>query len=263
MTLGQIELHREPDEELDPIDWAYASAQAHNLTLRELADLKAKLDGEQGTLDKLNAQLDDFIKAKNETETAMLQQFMTLLNEKKRKIRDQSRLLAGAKADSATGKHRAAHIEHQSNTTLVSAVQSAREETKTRRAGPSRPSKRKAPAKTPAAKEDDYSDEAQMEIDQSKAEEQDDESGPEAATPDRSADEETEDEGNSPLLASQPTEKVVATEREASTTRATRSATREPPPRRELPFGRHKATRKQPSRPSIADDDDDTEDEEL
>jgi hypothetical protein len=104
MTLGHIELDREPEEELDPIEWAYVSAQAHEATLRELAKLKAKLDGEQGTLDKLNAQLDDFIKAKGEAETAMLQQFMTLLNEKKRKIRDQNRLLASSKVDSTIGK---------------------------------------------------------------------------------------------------------------------------------------------------------------
>lgn len=110
MTLGQIDLDREPDEELDPIDWAYTSAQAHNATLRELADLKARLDGEQGTLDKLDAQLDDFIKSKNETETAMLQHFMVLLNEKKRKIRDQARLLAEAKVDSAAGKSGSAII---------------------------------------------------------------------------------------------------------------------------------------------------------
>jgi methionyl-tRNA synthetase len=65
--------------------------------------LKATANTEQNTIAKLNAQLDDFIKTKNETETAMLQQFMELLNEKKRKIRDQSRLLATAKVDSSVG----------------------------------------------------------------------------------------------------------------------------------------------------------------
>jgi hypothetical protein len=58
----------------------------------------------QDTIDKLNAQLEDFIKTKHEAETAMLQRFMELLNEKKRKIRDQSRLLAGAKVDKEVGK---------------------------------------------------------------------------------------------------------------------------------------------------------------
>jgi methionyl-tRNA synthetase len=73
-------------------------------TLQELADLKTRVHSEQDTIAKLNAQLDDFIKTKNETETAMLQQFMQLLNEKKRKIRDQNRLLATAKVDSSVGR---------------------------------------------------------------------------------------------------------------------------------------------------------------
>lgn len=97
---------------MDPIEWAYLSAQAHNEALKNLAELKTRLDGEQATIDKLHAQLEDFIKTKNETETAMLQQFMGLLNEKKRKIRDQARLLAGAKVDSTVGKYKVVSMRH-------------------------------------------------------------------------------------------------------------------------------------------------------
>lgn len=64
-----------------------------------MAELQARVSSEQQITAKLNAQLDEFIKTKNEAETAMLRQFMALLNEKKRKIRDQNRLLAGAKLD--------------------------------------------------------------------------------------------------------------------------------------------------------------------
>ena len=103
MTLGQLELQPEPEEEIEPIDWAYTSAQAHNAALKEIMQLKVQLDSEQGALDKLKAQFEEFLKAKEESETALLQQFMSLLNEKKRKIRDQSRLLAEAKVDTATG----------------------------------------------------------------------------------------------------------------------------------------------------------------
>ncbi len=77
---------------------------AHAKTLQQMALLKEKVKSEQQTIAKLDAQLNDFIKTKNEAETAMLQQFMQLLNEKKRKIRDQSRLLAGAKVDRPTGQ---------------------------------------------------------------------------------------------------------------------------------------------------------------
>jgi len=106
VTLGEISLPRDDDFEFNPFEWAQASAQAHAATLQELAQLKSTASSEVDTIAKLNAQLDDFIKAKNESETAMLQQFMELLNEKKRKIRDQSRLLAGAKVDRTVGESR-------------------------------------------------------------------------------------------------------------------------------------------------------------
>ena len=94
----------EDDEfEFNPFEWAQTSAVAHAETLQKVAVLEATINSKHDTIAKLNAQLDDFIRAKNETETAMLQQFMTLLNEKKRKIRDQSRLLAGVKVDKTTG----------------------------------------------------------------------------------------------------------------------------------------------------------------
>ena len=104
VTLGEITLPRDEDFEFNPFDWAQASAQAHAQTLKDMAAWKASVSHEQDTIAKLNAQLEDFIKTKNETETAMLQQFMELLNEKKRKIRDQSRLLASATVDKSTGK---------------------------------------------------------------------------------------------------------------------------------------------------------------
>lgn len=103
VTLGEIVLPRDDAFEFNPFEWAQASAQAHTKTLQELAEVNARIDSEKDTITKLNAQLDDFIKTKNEAETAMLQQFMELLNEKKRKIRDQSRLLATAKVDKTTG----------------------------------------------------------------------------------------------------------------------------------------------------------------
>jgi hypothetical protein len=104
VTLGEIALPRDDDFEFNPFEWAQASAKAHAETLAELAKLKSTASGEVDTIAKLNAQLEDFIKAKDESEAAMLQQFMELLNEKKRKIRDQSRLLAGAKVNKTVGE---------------------------------------------------------------------------------------------------------------------------------------------------------------
>lgn len=103
VTLGEIILPEDNEFEFNPYEWAQTSAVAHAETLQQMAVLKAKINSEHDTIAKLHAQLDDFIRTKNETETAMLQQFMALLNEKKRKIRDQSRLLASAKVDKSTG----------------------------------------------------------------------------------------------------------------------------------------------------------------
>lgn len=102
--MGEILLPRDDDFEFDPFEWAKTATRAHYKALQELAHMKARAGREQDTIAKLNAQLEEFIKTKNETETAMLQQFMELLNEKKRKIRDQSRLLAGAKVNKVTGR---------------------------------------------------------------------------------------------------------------------------------------------------------------
>jgi methionyl-tRNA synthetase len=104
VTLGEIVLPEDDEFEFEPVAWTQTAAIAHAQALQQLADLRARVSSEKDTIAKLNAQLDDFIKTKNETETAMLQQFMELLNEKKRKIRDQSRLLAGAKVDKTAGK---------------------------------------------------------------------------------------------------------------------------------------------------------------
>ncbi|EOA88435.1 uncharacterized protein SETTUDRAFT_71919, partial [Exserohilum turcica Et28A] len=93
MTLGEIVLPQNDEFEFNPFEWAQASAIAHAHTLQQMADLKARVSSEQEATAKLNAQLDDLVQTKREAETAMLRQFMLLLNEKKRKMRDQSRLL--------------------------------------------------------------------------------------------------------------------------------------------------------------------------
>jgi hypothetical protein len=244
VTLGEIVLPRDDDFEFNPFDWAQASAKAHSQTLQELADLKARATSEQVTITKLNAQLEDFIKTKNETETAMLRQFMELLNEKKRKIRDQSRLLAGATVDKS----------------VATAVQSTRSD-KPRKAGASRQSKRKAAAQAAEPAAESESDSDQMEIDQAKEEEQDDDELP-AATPEPS-DDETDEEDNA---APQPRQKSSETLRSGSqAAKDEPQSDGHPPPKRELPFGRP-ATRSKPpeERPSPpANEDDEADEEEL
>ncbi|KAL5390351.1 hypothetical protein DPSP01_001921 [Paraphaeosphaeria sporulosa] len=268
MNLGEILLPRDDEFEFNPFEWAQASALAHKQTLKELADSKTQAHGEQVMIAKLNAQLDDFIKTKNETENAMLQQFMELLNEKKRKIRDQNRLLATAKVDKDT----------------ATTVQATREETKPRKPAASRTSKRKAkaPEPEPEPEPEQLSDEDQMEVDQAKAEEQDDDSDEGgAATPDRASETETEDEGEGGFSSKAPAPSTRATRAKPAQAPRSSSVTvgssqmstpapnedvGPPPPRRELPFGRPATRSKPPAKqpaPAAADEDDETEDEEL
>jgi hypothetical protein len=216
----------------------------------------------------------------------MLQQFMGLLNEKKKKIRDQNRLLASAKVDQDTGKPSGRFRTcFGANVTIVATtVQATREETKPRKPAASRTSKRKAkaPEPEPEPEPEQLLDEDQMEIDQAKAEEQDDESDAGgAATPDRASETETEDEGDGGFSSKAPPPSTRATRgkpgqapRSSSVTMASSKSTPAleedagpPPPRRELPFGRPATRSKPPPKqpvPAAGDDDDDeTDDEEL
>ncbi|KAF1363853.1 hypothetical protein EJ07DRAFT_151938 [Lizonia empirigonia] len=253
VTWGEIVLPKDDEFEFNPFEWAQASAQAHSQTLQELLEVKARIDSEKDTIKKLNAQLDDFIKTKSEAETAMLQQFMELLNEKKRKIRDQSRLLAGAKVDKSTAL----------------AIQSARTETP-RKAGPSRTSKRKVPIRAAKVAQEQDSDSDQMEIEEAKVEEQnDDEDVPGPATPDcgSEAETESEDEASDSGLTGGSIGPIKSNSTVTQPAKDAVPSSEGLPPPRALPFGkagtRSKGPAKEPSPPPPADNDDDETDEEL
>ncbi|KAF1961273.1 hypothetical protein CC80DRAFT_234696 [Byssothecium circinans] len=270
VTLGDISLPKDEEVELLPLDWSRISAQNHLRTLQELAMLKSSASSEHDTTSKLRAQLDDFIKTKGETEKEMLQQFMELLNEKKRKIRDQSRVLASAKVDETKGKTLGVGylLLHGADSGVATAVKATRETTKPRKAAASRASKRKAASKAPEPEPEPASEAEPMEVDGANVEEQD-ESGSGAATPDRLSDEETEDEGGDIAASAQNTPgKTSESARSQSVAQLLRDAPEEAvtiPPRRELPFGRpatrSKTPAKQPTLPVADDNDDETEDE--
>jgi hypothetical protein len=66
----------------------------------------------ENTIQKLNEQLEDLLRAKDHHETQLVVNFAQLLNEKKLKVRNQQRLLASATVDPAKGKiprHRPSH----------------------------------------------------------------------------------------------------------------------------------------------------------
>ncbi|CAN9365258.1 unnamed protein product [Alternaria alternata] len=252
VTLGEIVLPEDDEFEFNPFEWAQVSAVAHAQTLKQMVDLEAQVKSKQQTIAKLNAQLEDFIKTKHETETAMLQQFMQLLNEKKRKIRDQSRLLAGAKVEKPT----------------TAAVQSSRAnakiaDTKTRRAGASRTSKRKAPAQSAEPDVVPESDSDQMEIDQAKAEEQSNDEMPEPMTPEQS-DNETDVEDEPAPSATETSSQTLRSTSVAQSSKSEATESKGVPPPRALPFVKRTGMPTRSRDVTAADDDDDeTDDEEL
>jgi hypothetical protein len=143
-------------------------------------------------------------------------------------------------------------------------VQSTRHEAKPRKAGVSRQSKRKVPPQAAEAEIKPESDSDQMEIDQAKEEEQQDSDEVPAATPDPSDDD--TDEEDSAVLPSRA--KSSETLRAGSMAKASKEEPQldgNPPPKRELPFGRRATRSRQPEKKPApaAEDDEDTEDEEL
>ena len=97
--LGEIVLKKDETEELDIIRWAGTAVERSDKLEKEVRDLTFRYDEQSKRAEKLNDQLEAFIKAKAELEDSLLRRFRDLLNTKKLKIRDQQRLLAGAKID--------------------------------------------------------------------------------------------------------------------------------------------------------------------
>lgn len=139
-----------------------------------------------------------------------------------------------------------------------------------RKAGPSRTSKRKAPARAAKAMQKD-SDSDEAEIEEAKTGDQDNEEDvPGPATPDRSdAETESEAEASDSGLRDGSAETLKSTSTVAQSTKeaAPAQSSDGPPPPRNLPFGRadtrSKGSAKKPSPLPANDDDEETDDEEL
>lgn len=245
------------------VEWTALAAQSATTALRSVADLKHRYEEQQDMIKLLNSQLEDLIKAKKDHENAMLEKFKDLLNAKKLKIRDQQRLLAGAKVDPSAA--------HQ--------LQYAREGTGKRRPASSRPSKRKAKDSVPVVEDEEEidedtamrMDEIEAEAEQEKVEELERAMTPEKSDLDETEDEASEDEGFAPAPEASPRPlRGVGSKGKIIETTARWAAPREdeaPPPRRELPFARQTQeiqtleNQRQAATKRAADEDDDTDDE--
>ena len=101
--LGEVVLKKDEEEEIDSISWVSTAILRGNHLQDELSELQTRYDDQADIIKQLKEQLEDLIQAKKDHETALLEKFRELLNQKKLKIRDQQRLLATSKVDRETG----------------------------------------------------------------------------------------------------------------------------------------------------------------
>lgn len=102
-------LKQDDEQSLEVFDWCdIAVARADSLE-NQVTSLYSRHRVAENTINKLNRQLEDFIRLRDQDHNHLVANFARLLNEKKLKIRNQQRLLAAAKVDSAKGK---AHLQY-------------------------------------------------------------------------------------------------------------------------------------------------------
>ena len=248
--LGEILLKVKAEQELDILSWTGTALQRSDSLENEVQDLTAKYEEQSATIAKLNEQLMDLIKAKKEHEEALLQKFRELLNSKKLKIRDQQRLLAGAKVDPKQAEM----------------LKTARSTEKHHAPTPSRAGKRKASGPGTPEKEsiedDSFEPAAPMQRkDEAELSEQ-------INTPDAS--DVTEDESDDDLESGPPPSKLPDRDKlgECGQGKGGEMDLDEPPPVRQLPFkgatGGGRTGQVRPAQNEKAGDEDgETDDDEL
>ncbi|KAK5131344.1 hypothetical protein LTR08_001010 [Meristemomyces frigidus] len=101
--LGAIVIEENDAEEIDIFGWTCTAVASADALRDQLETLQTSVSSQQEQVAKLRQQLNDLVNAKKEHEDELLKKFATLLNAKKLKIRNQQRLLAGAKIDPEAG----------------------------------------------------------------------------------------------------------------------------------------------------------------
>ncbi|KAH9845598.1 DNA double-strand break repair and V(D)J recombination protein XRCC4 [Teratosphaeria destructans] len=256
--LGSIQLE-DSDEEIDVFGWAHTAVIRGDELQDRLSSLQTSVSTHQEQVARLNQQLDDLVKAKRQHEEQLLQKFAALLNAKKLKIRDQQRLLKGAKIDPS----------------IAEEVSSTRNGSSLGTAGPSRQGKRKAQEDAEPALEAVVTTSDQTE-------DEDDDLEHQEHTPQHSDRDATEDEISdadgvvAAPAASQRSLRGAGNRGKAVESAKTGHTEQVPddgvlPPRRELPMGKKRGAKvksKSPelqptavSRPEEEEDDDETDDE--
>ncbi|KAI4148545.1 MAG: hypothetical protein L6R39_002757 [Caloplaca ligustica] len=259
--LGDLVLSKDPSADINLFDWTTTAVARAEALQTEAANLQRELAAQTQTAQRRNEQLEELIQAKKEHEDALLQKCAILINEKKKKIRQQQRLLETAKVSTKRLKEVQQGRTHQANAPPR------------RRPEPSRAGKRKATA--PLSDDEDGG----FENVRVKAEERQDEEQPDSedqVTPQHSDLDETEDEADggsdldSAVPAPQTAKGKVMEEVEVDVEGQEGGGLRddddmEIPPKRDLPFRQDDVGKKVEDKGQdthIADDDE-TDDDEL
>ena len=225
--LGDIKLQQDDEkEEVSAFEWVDAAVATADDLRPQLETLQLSMDEQRQQVQTLTKQLDDLVKAKKDHEDELLSKFTALLNAKKLKIRDQQRLLAGAKIDPAAADEMDGSRSGGGSS---------------RKSGRSRGGKRKA---------DEPEDE---DVNGEEEDDGEDEQG-RNETPPRSDDEATEDEDDldGPLPGA------------VSSNSRSNMDIDELPPKRDLPFARKESKQAKSAPkpvPELDDDDEETDDE--
>jgi uncharacterized phage infection (PIP) family protein YhgE len=107
-----LDLEQTEDEPIELLEWIPVAIDAADSADDEVERLSSQLNAANAKITRLEQQLQGLTSEKLAYENALLQKFADLLNSKKLKIRDQQRLLAGAKVDPSTGMCFLLHIVH-------------------------------------------------------------------------------------------------------------------------------------------------------
>lgn len=96
-------MKQDNEQAIELYGWTGMAISKAKALEQQVSNLQLKYREAEDTINKLKAQLEDFIETKNRHDEQLIGKFVCLLNEKKSKIRSQQHLLIKAKKDPDTG----------------------------------------------------------------------------------------------------------------------------------------------------------------
>jgi site-specific recombinase len=97
--VASVSLTQDNDQTIELFEWTGHMISRADALGHQIASLSDRLQAAEDTICKLNSHLEQLVTTKRDHENQLMANFVQVLNEKKLKIRNQQRLLAGAKID--------------------------------------------------------------------------------------------------------------------------------------------------------------------